>query len=155
MDGNIIKRLIAGQLTISTMESCTGGMLGSAITDVSGASEIYPGGFITYGNAAKVRCGVPAEVIDTYGVYSAETALAMAAACSATYGTAIGIGVTGSLGRRDPSNPDSVPGEVYFAITIRGEGQATRLTLPDTLATRHDMKAYVVDRILEMLSERL
>ena len=103
-------------LTLSAMESCTGGLVSSLITDVSGSSEVFPGGFVTYSNAAKVMQHVSAEVIRKYGVYSEETAVSMARAAAFTMNTELGIGITGSAGRKDPANADSVPGKVCIGI---------------------------------------
>ena len=64
--------------TISTMESCTGGALASAITDIEGASEVLKFSAVTYSNEYKIKMGVSSEVIDTYSVYSIETAREMA-----------------------------------------------------------------------------
>ena len=61
---NIIKKLIETHTTISTMESCTSGMIASMITDTEGASAIFPGGFVTYLNETKILIGVDAKVID-------------------------------------------------------------------------------------------
>lgn len=112
----ITKLLIAGKLTVSTMESCTGGMIASLLTDTPGASEVITGGYVTYCNAAKIAAGVPAEVIAEHGVYSAQTACAMAQTVRSRLGTNIGIGITGSFGNPDPKNADSVIGSVDFAI---------------------------------------
>ena len=74
----VIKKLIAGRKTISTMESCTSGLIASMITDTEGASAIFPGGYVTYMNETKVFIGVEEAVIRQYGVYSKECARAMA-----------------------------------------------------------------------------
>lgn len=121
----ITRFLINRGATISTMESCTSGQVASFLTDTEGASAILKGAFVTYSNEAKIREGVPAEVIDTYGVYSEETAAAMAEACRAAYGADTGIGVTGSFGNPDPNNADSVPGEVYFAFAGKAPGESS------------------------------
>ena len=69
--------LIRRGLTITTMESCTSGQIASLITDTEGSSAVLKGAFVTYSNEAKIMQGVPAAIIGTYGVYSAETASAM------------------------------------------------------------------------------
>ena len=66
----IVKQLIDKNLTISTMESCTGGGIANAITNISGASAIIKESFVTYCNEAKVKHGVPAVLIEQYTVYS-------------------------------------------------------------------------------------
>ena len=113
---HLTKKLIETRQTITTMESCTSGQIASLITDTEGSSAVLKGAYITYSNEAKIKQGVPKETIDTYGIYSAETAEAMAVACRTSFKADIGIGVTGSFGNADPNNPDSVPGEVFFAI---------------------------------------
>ena len=113
--------LIERGLTITTMESATSGQLASLITDTEGSSAVLKGAFVTDCNEAKRLQGVPAEILERYTVYSGETAEAMAEACRKAYGADIGIGVTGTMGNVDPANPEaSVPGQVYFAITMRG-----------------------------------
>lgn len=67
---SIIKQLIASHTTISTMESCTSGLIASLITDTEGASAIFPGGYVTYLNETKVLVGVDPSVIEIHGVYS-------------------------------------------------------------------------------------
>lgn len=115
----LTKYLVEKKKTITTMESCTSGQIASLITDTEGSSSIIKGAFVTYSNEVKVMMGVPAEIIDTYTVYSEETARAMAETCRAKLGADIGIGVTGSMGNIDPANAEaSVPGQVYFAISF-------------------------------------
>ena len=75
---NIIKKLIDTHTTVSTMESCTSGMIASTITDTEGASAIFPGGYVTYLNETKIFIGVEEEIIRKYGVYSKECAEEMA-----------------------------------------------------------------------------
>lgn len=146
----ITKLLIEKKLMISTMESCTSGMIASLITDTEGSSAVLKGAFVTYCNEAKIRCGVPAEIISRFGVYSAGTAAAMASACRKAYDADIGIGVTGSFGNIDPANPDSVPGEVHFAIDFRGE---TRSFLISGISEscRREGKIFVADQIADAL----
>ncbi|MBQ7282664.1 MAG: CinA family protein, partial [Spirochaetales bacterium] len=62
--------LIERGITISTMESCTACQIASLITDTEGSSAVFRGSYVTYLNSEKIRLGVPAEVIDSYGVYS-------------------------------------------------------------------------------------
>ncbi len=113
--------LIEKGLYISTMESCTGGLIASLITDTEGASAIMKGAFVTYSNEAKIMQGVDRNIIEKNGVYSAETARAMALACKRTYHSDIGIGVTGTMRNTDPANPYGIPGRAYFAIALDNE----------------------------------
>lgn len=117
----LTKALIEKNISITTMESCTSGLIASLITDTEGSSAIFRGAYITYSNPAKIKAGVPSEIIEKYGVYSIETAVAMATASRKAFSADIGIGVTGSMGNIDPANGDSVPGEVFFAIDFKGD----------------------------------
>ena len=128
--GELVKMLIARKLSIATMESCTGGQIASLLTDTEGSSEVFRGGFVTYRNEAKTLNGVPERVIDKFGVYSSVTAAFMAEACKKKLGSTIGIGITGSFGNTDPNNSDSVPGEVYFAISDPCATRCYHCTVP-------------------------
>lgn len=115
----ITRKLIRDGLSITLMESITSGFIASLITDTEGSSAVFKGSFVTYSNEAKIKCGVPKETIERFGVYSGETAQAMALACRKEYGADIGIGITGTAQNTDTSNADSVPGEVYYAIAYK------------------------------------
>lgn len=125
------EKLIATGRTVTLMESATGGFIASLITDTEGSSGAFRGSYVTYSNEAKIKCGVRRSVIDRYSVYSRECALEMARACRAAYGADIGIGVTGTMGNRDPENPEwSVPGRLFFAIETRDGAAAYEAVLP-------------------------
>lgn len=127
----LTKFLIEWNMSITTMESATAGQIASLITDTEGASAIFKGASITYSNETKIMQGVSAEVIHKYTVYSKETAEAMATACANMYGADIGIGVTGTMGNTDPDNADaSVPGQVYFAISMKGSVRSYVVEIP-------------------------
>ncbi|MEL6571030.1 MAG: CinA family protein [Pseudomonadota bacterium] len=100
---------------IATAESCTGGLIAGAITDVPGSSAIFDRGFVTYSNAAKTEMlGVPAEMIVTYGAVSEQVAAAMAAGALARSEATIAVAVTGIAG---PGGTDTKPeGMVCFGL---------------------------------------
>ena len=148
--------LIDRGLTITTMESMTAGLIASLITDTEGSSAVLKGAFITYSNEGKIMQGVPAEIIEDYGVYSCETAEAMALACKKAYMADIGIGITGSAGNPDPANPDSQPGVCYYGISLgeRLGGQTISGRFECRLPlSRYGFKLYAADRILDRLME--
>ena len=149
----ITKTLIERNITVATMESCTGGLIASLITDTEGASGIFFGGMVTYSNEAKIKAGVLAETIDTYGVYSKETATSMAKSCRKYYGTQIGIGVTGSLGNVDPVNGDSIPGEVYLAVV--GEKELQKKIILTEEENRFSYKMQVAEEMGKMILESI
>ncbi len=105
---------------------------------------------MTYSNEAKVRQGVPAEIIDIYGVYSPQCAIAMAEACRTAFEADIGIGITGSFGNVDPNNQDSKPGEVFFAIATRDGTRPYHCTFPPQ-SSRLAYKLYMADVIADQL----
>lgn len=151
----LTKLLIERGMTITTMESATSGQIASLITDTEGSSAVLKGAFVTYCNEAKIMQGVPAEILDKYTVYSKETAEAMAKACAKAYKANIGIGVTGTMGNVDPANPQaSVPGQVYFAITLDGEVKSYYIELQPQ-PTRLAYKLAVAKEIYDSLMERL
>ncbi len=101
-------------MTLAVMESCTGGLLGSAITDVPGSSAYFKGGFITYTNDAKIAYGVDPALIEEHGAVSADVARAMASAARRNLGADIGIGITGVAG---PDEQDGKPvGTVFIGL---------------------------------------
>ena len=71
---DLVNRLIESNTSISTMESCTGGGVSNAITNIEGASEILKFSAVTYSNEYKIKMGVSPEIIDKYSVYSEECA---------------------------------------------------------------------------------
>ena len=93
----IVHYLIQNHISISTMESCTGGLLASLITDIPDASTILKFSAVTYSTEYKIKMGVSKDVIDTYTVYSKETAIEMAEAISEFTGSDLGVGITGRL----------------------------------------------------------
>lgn len=152
---NLTKKLIEKQMTITTMESATSGQIASLITDTEGSSAVLKGAFITYSNEAKIMQGVSQEVINQYTVYSKETAAEMAMACAKAYHADIGIGVTGTMGNVDPSNADaSIPGQVYFAITVCGVTKTYYVELAPQ-PTRLAYKLAVAKEIYDALSTDL
>ena len=87
---HLTELLIERNLIITTMESATSGQIASLITDTEGSSAIFKGAFVTYSNEAKIRMGVPENIIRMHSVYSVQTAAAMAERCAAIYNAEIG-----------------------------------------------------------------
>ncbi|MEI3192022.1 MAG: nicotinamide-nucleotide amidohydrolase family protein [Lachnospiraceae bacterium] len=149
----VIKTLIEKQTTISTMESCTSGLIASMITDTEGASAIFPGGYVTYSNETKMLVGVDEQVLRQYGVYSRECAQAMAKTIQEKLHTDISIGVTGTTGNVDPNNADSVQGKMFFCIRIQNMPYTYEVNTEVTGRSRHEIKQFYADQIFEKLSD--
>ena len=114
LEGHIRDLLAQRNAKLASMESCTGGLFASTLTDVAGSMQVYPGGIVTYTTQMKILNGVPAEVIADYGVISIETASAMAAAARERLDADYGLGITGVAG---PDPQDGVePGTVHIAV---------------------------------------
>jgi len=97
--GRLLELARARGLTIATAESCTGGMVGAAITAVPGSSDVYLGGFITYSNAMKrALLGVPAAMLEAFGAVSEEVAAEMARGARLAAGADLAVSVTGIAG---------------------------------------------------------
>ncbi|SHI94262.1 competence/damage-inducible protein A [Parasporobacterium paucivorans] len=107
-------------LSLSSAESCTGGLLAGRIINVSGVSEIFKEGFVTYSNEAKVkRLGVPTATLEEFGAVSVETAKAMAQGCARATGTDVAIATTGIAGP-DGGTIHKPVGLVYIACSFGG-----------------------------------
>ena len=146
----IVNNLIEKEQTISTMESCTGGGIANAITNIPGASAVLKESFITYCNEAKIKQGVPEVLIEQYTVYSPEIAVAMAKAAKEQTCSNIGIGVTGQLGRRDPANPVEKLNTVWYSIVDEENNVLVKeLHIPDV--ERKEQKEYIIDKISNSL----
>ena len=144
---SLTKQFICSQTTIATMESCTSGFLASLLTDTEGASAVFKGSFVTYCNEAKTDCGVPEELIRSFGVYSKETAVSMAQTCRERFHADLGIGVTGTFGNTDPNNSDSVSGMVYYAFASRDKVTCFCLEIP-VQNSRFEYKCAVAAEVL-------
>ena len=150
----LTESLIDSDTSISTMESCTSGLIASLITDTEGASAIIKGSLISYSNDVKVQFGIPAETIEQFGVYSPQTAEAMAEQAGRLFHSTVSIGVTGSFGNPDPANSDSVPGRIFYAIRVQDDITVCELLLEEP-GDRFDCKLQTAYRIGMTLQELL
>ena len=115
LEETLVHTLSREHLSVSTAESCTGGLIAERITSVSGSSEVFGYGFVTYWEQAKAKLiGVEPDAIDTYNVVSAPVAAQMALGAAAVSGSDIAVSVTGVAG---PTGGDAVRpvGTVYLA----------------------------------------
>jgi nicotinamide-nucleotide amidase len=108
-------------LKIATAESCTGGLIIGALTEIAGSSAVVDRGFVTYSNEAKTEMlGVPPDLIDRVGAVSAEVAMAMVEGAIAVSTADVAVAVTGVAGPGGGS-PDKPVGLVHFAVMRRGQ----------------------------------
>jgi nicotinamide-nucleotide amidase len=110
-------------LKLATAESCTGGLVAGALTDIAGSSDVVDRGFVTYSNEAKqAMLGVPASTLKRYGAVSAQTARAMAAGALKNSLADVTVAITGIAGPGGGSKAKPV-GLVHFAVARR-DGRA-------------------------------
>ncbi len=157
IEEKLVYNLRKNKLTISSVESCTGGYLINKITNVEGASSVTNGGLVAYSNAQKIRAGVPAKVIEQYGVYSIECAEIMGTVGLDMFSSDICIGVTGTLSNIDINNRDSEQGKVFYSIRIKinNEILSIKSTILIPIIKRDLQKAYIVNNILERVNKFL
>lgn len=138
--------------TIATAESCTGGLVGKMLTDLSGSSEVYLGGFVTYSNDAKIRdLRVPAEIIAQQGAVSTQTAEAMAAGALSRTGADYALSITGIAGPTGGSDEKPV-GTVCFGLADRSRNNVLtlRLILPGDREMVRDRAAKTALNLLRL-----
>lgn len=106
--------------TVAVAESCTGGLVCAALTEIAGASEIFEAGYVTYSNASKIDdLGVSEEVVETFGAVSVATAWAMARGALSSTNADIAVAITGVAGPGG-GTPSKPVGTVVFARAERG-----------------------------------
>jgi len=138
-------------LTLATMESCTGGLLASTITDTPGSSDYFKGGLVSYATEMKLAWGVSREVVETYGVISAECAREMARVARERLSADVGIGVTGVAG---PDQQEGKPvGTIHIALDD-GSGDA-RVVSYQFAQSREMVKRRAVTTALSLLRRSL
>lgn len=148
------RMLIKTGRTVSTAESCTGGLIAKRLTDVPGSSAYLMQGFVTYSNEAKHKLlGVPMRMIETHGAVSAEVACAMAEGCRSVSGTDFAIAVTGIAGPSGGSIEKPV-GLIYVAIADNSSTEVRELRMGDHL-TRGEIRDRSAKVALSMVRTKL
>lgn len=140
-------------LTIATAESCTGGMIAAAITDIAGSSAVFGYGFVTYANQAKTEMlNVIPALLDAHGAVSEPVAKGMAERALERSGADFAIAVTGIAGP-DGGLPDKPVGTVWFGLAERG--RATEAERHGFSGDRAAIRTASVDHALDMLIMRV
>ena len=143
-------------LTLSTAESCTGGLIASTITDVPGSSEYFLGGVVTYSNPAKRQLlDVPEKSLAQFGAVSAPVAIAMAQGARRLLGADIAVAATGIAGPGGGTLTKPV-GLVYVALAADNCLVCRRRILPyDRIGNKHATVAEALSLILEHSSRHI
>ena len=146
------KLLKEKNMTVAVAESCTGGLTAARITDISGSSDYFLLGMVTYSNEAKITgLGVPEETIQHYGAVSSQTAEAMARGIVEKSGAAIGVSITGIAGPTGGSGKKPV-GLVYFCLADKAMVRSEKCLFP---GNRHMVKQSASQYALNMIRKYL
>lgn len=136
---------------VAVAESCTGGMVSAALTDIAGSSDVFSAGFITYsGHAKQSQLDVSSEILETFGEVSLATAWAMASGALANSDADIAVAITGIAGPGGGSEKKPV-GLVVFARALRGQDpddyftQRVQFESTDRAAIRHAATLFALD----------
>ena len=138
--------------TLSTAESCTGGLISDRITDVSGSSDYFEGGMVTYSNESKAKhLGVPLDYIRRYGAVSPQVARKMAQGVRKAFNTTFGLSTTGVAGPTGGTKRAPV-GRVFIGIA---NGRRTWVRKEDLKGNRRDIKRKAAEKTLQFFYETL
>ncbi len=148
----VVEQLRSLEKTVALAESCTGGLLANAFTDVPGASKVFAGSAVCYTNDAKVNLlGLPECLIAQHGAVSGECAAAMATGAIEKFGTDYAISVTGYAGPGGGTSADPV-GTVYFGYASPTGVWSQRVSIP---GDRRQVKQRAVNTALDIMRRKL
>ena len=150
----VVERLRESGNTVAFAESCTGGFISKRITDVSGASDVFVGGCVTYANEAKMKLlGVRAETLERFGAVSEQTAKEMAKGVREALGTDIGVSVTGIAGPTGGSAEKPV-GTVFLGISTQ-RGESVRALSLSSMKSREYIRAVSASNAFDMILKEM
>ena len=138
--------------TLSIAESCTGGLICDRITDVSGSSDYFEGGMVTYSNESKARhLVIPLDYIKRYGAVSPQVARKMAQGVRKAFGTIFGLSTTGVAGPTGGTKRSPV-GRVFIGVAA---GRKTWVKREDLKGSRREIKEKTTEKALQFFYEIL
>lgn len=151
----VAKLLIEKNLTISTAESCTGGMVSSTLINYPGISQVFMQGVTTYSNESKMKIlNVKAETLEKFGAVSNETAAEMAEGIAKIAGTNIGISTTGIAGP-DGGTEEKPVGLVYLGLYIDGDIKTKKIKIANMRNNRNSIRSRSTLLALDWLRREL
>ncbi|RST86001.1 CinA family protein [Aquibium carbonis] len=150
----LLEACAAEGITVSTAESCTGGLISAALTDIAGSSIVVDRGFVTYSNEAKMEMlGVAEATLSAHGAVSAETAREMAAGALSRSKATMAVAVTGIAGPGGGSEEKPI-GLVWFGLAARGAEVVAVQRLFEPKSRDH-VRQQTVRTALELMLARL
>ena len=147
----LVEKLIEKKKTVATMESCTGGGVSNAITNIEGASEILKFSAVTYSNEYKIKMGVDSNVIDKYSVYSMECARSMSKNISEFSNSNYGVGITGKINRADKNNMYGEDNMIFVSIYDRDMDKYYTMSIEAVDGSRKENKDIIIKNIILLL----
>ncbi len=147
----LVEKLKENNKTISTMESCTGGGVANAITNIEGASDIIKFSAVTYSNEYKIKMGVSKDIIDKYSVYSIQTANEMSYNIAKFANSNLGVGITGKLNKVDKNNPYGEDNIVFISIYDKDNNRYYNSKVEATKGSRMENKELVINEVINMI----
>ena len=155
LEETVVKGLAGRGLTLATAESCTGGLLAKRITDISGASQVFHMGTVTYANEIKtLLLGVPEKTLNLYGAVSPQVARLMAQGVREKSGADFGIGITGIAGP-DGGTPEKPVGLVYIALSDKENTWVRKMPPRGRYKGREYVRGLAASNALDMVRRRL
>jgi PncC family amidohydrolase len=152
MEEKIVEFLIKNNLTITTVESCTGGLIAARIVNVSGASYVFKEGYVTYSEESKIKLvNVKRNTIDKYNVVSKEVAYEMALGGAKAACADVSVSVTGVAGPNG-GTLDIPVGTICIGVYYKGKVSVIKVLLE---GDRLHIRNAAVDKALEFLAELL
>lgn len=152
LEKRVVELLAEHKMTVTTAESCTGGLIAATLVNVPGASDVLNEGYITYSNEAKIRLvNVSPETLERYGAVSSQTAKEMANGAAKAAKAEAALSATGIAGPGGGTEEKPV-GLVYIGCSVNGKTTAKRCVFD---GNRMENRQHTVETALEMLVEAL
>ena len=152
LEERVVELLAEHKMTVTTAESCTGGLIAATLVNVPGASDVLNEGYITYSNEAKIRLvNVSPETLERYGAVSSQTAKEMANGAAKAAKAEAALSATGIAGPGGGTEEKPV-GLVYIGCSVNGKTTAKRCVFD---GNRMENRQHTVETALEMLVEAL
>ncbi len=150
LEGTIGRMLVDRKRTLAVAESCTGGLIGHRLTQISGSSSYFMEGAVTYSNEAKIqRLGVDPDLIRNQGAVSRPVALAMAEGIRQTAGTDLGLSVTGIAGPQG-GTPQKPVGLTFIAVADAAESRCERFVFQQDRIRNQERAAQAALNLLRL-----
>lgn len=148
----LLDLLKKNHFTVTTAESCTGGMVAARLVDIPGISSYFEEGYITYSDRVKTKVlGVPEDIITQFGVVSVETAVAMAEGACRVSGATCAITTTGVAGP-DGGTPETPVGCVCFGCVVKGTSYCERVIFS---GNRKEIREQATEYAFKLLTDKI